>query len=171
MYSTYFFSTINLKQLNLLEQINHFLNFNLVMKVRNIFLIDDNSSTLFLHKYFINKTGIEATLIEFNDARKALEVLQNSSKDQLDIVLLDINMPTMTGWEFLEKIRIWTPSQRASLKICVLSSSCNPEDKIKAKNDPIVDFYSEKPYDHIDMLNVLRNTFTSANRKVEEVEL
>lgn len=61
------------------------------------------------------------------------------------ILLLDINMPTLFGWEVLEEFKNFPESVRRRFKIFMLSSSIDPHDKEKADRNPLVSGYIEKP--------------------------
>jgi len=68
-----------------------------------------------------------------------------------EIILLDLNMPVMDGWEFLEIFQQRFPEFAAKTKIFILSSSINPSDREKAKSESnVVDFLS-KPLDEFEL--------------------
>ena len=62
-----------------------------------------------------------------------------------EAVLLDINMPGMNGWEFVESFYEKFSANRLKCKVCLLSSSLDPRDKEKADKSEFVDFYFSKP--------------------------
>lgn len=71
-----------------------------------------------------------------------MEVLSPESEITL---FLDINMPTITGWEFLEKFQEFTDSVKNQFNIYMLSSSIDPSDIQRAKLNPLVIDFIEKP--------------------------
>ena len=107
--------------------------------ITSVLLIDDDATTNFIHKIVLNKVGIE----EVYEALNGLDAINHLEKSCPDIIFLDINMPLMDGWEFLEE------KERKELcknvKIVMLSSSIRSEDKKKAESYFSVIAYFEKP--------------------------
>jgi CheY-like chemotaxis protein len=107
-----------------------------------ILLIDDDPSVNYLNTLIIEKAEIQAKVCGRTEAAEALEQL---SKGELNpaLIFLDLNMPIMDGWQFLEKYEE-LPQQSRKSKIIILSSTINPSDKEKAsKSSMITDFYSK----------------------------
>lgn len=111
-------------------------------------LVDDDPINNMFNKMLINKIFPSATLISFEEPLKALNHLKESfdrSAIEKTILLLDINMPVMSGWEFLDEFENMDQSIKEKLLIYILSSSINPTDIDKAKsNNNVIDFI-EKP--------------------------
>lgn len=107
-----------------------------------IFLIDDNTIDLLISRKLLLKHDSDLTVIEFNKAQEAIAVLQNATEYSPDLVLLDLNMPGMNGWEFLEAVK-----QQGYQPECVfiLTSSLDERDKAMATNYPSVKGYITKP--------------------------
>ena len=107
---------------------------------------------------WIAHKGVEAVETAFD----ALDYLR--SKDKLkhpkpNIIFLDINMPGMNGWEFLEEYEQLPIDDQAEVILCMLSTSLNPDDESMAKNDPkIVDFI-KKPLTVSQLQAVLEKHF------------
>lgn len=115
---------------------------------KNIFLIDDDKLFIFLLKKTIGLTGINTNVTDFIDGRKALEYLNDnaSSPDKLpDVIFLDLRMPIMDGWEFLEEYGTIVEKLSKKNKLFVFSSSISPFDIEKAKNNPNVTDFIIKP--------------------------
>lgn len=115
---------------------------------KNIFLIDDDKLFIFLLKKTIGLTGINTNVTDFIDGRKALEYLSDnaSSADKLpDVIFLDLRMPIMDGWEFLEEYGAIVEKLSKKNKLFVFSSSISPFDIEKAKNNPNVTDFIIKP--------------------------
>ena len=70
------------------------------------------------------------------------------------MLFLDINMPIMTGWEFMKEFEKLNTLIKDQIFIYILSSSIDQEDKLKAKNHPDVVDYIEKPLS----AEILKNT-------------
>lgn len=114
-----------------------------------ILLIDDDPIIDFLHRKLLIKAGIIAPAITLYNGRTALDELEklNHQLNQEDTVLalLDLNMPILDGWSFLEELKLLYPTLKFNLELFVLSSSNNPDDILKSKNYPYVLDYLNKP--------------------------
>lgn len=80
---------------------------------------------------------------EYLEAEKALARLANISPDEKTLILLDINMPVMNGWDFLNQYL--EKNQHRKDKIIMLSSSIDFQDQQKAKKYDCVEGFIEKP--------------------------
>jgi len=113
-------------------------------------MIDDNSSTNLYHSIMINEAGIkESNVDKFVSSESALNNLwQLKNTDCIDqlpsIILIDINMPGINGWECVDEISKikehinWNPS------IYMVSNSQHPSDLAKAENNPHITDIKEK---------------------------
>ena len=105
-------------------------------------IIDDDKTATFITSMLFKKNFPEKTFLCFNEADKALEFLvENLSNLKDTIVLLDLNMPVLDGFQLLDAIK----DKEHSLKVIILSSSIYPEDKTKALNFPFVHSFLIKP--------------------------
>ena len=117
-------------------------------KVDCILLIDDDEATNFLHKIVINRAGCANKVVAVQSGADALEFLttkSNSRYPQPDIIFLDINMPVMDGWEFLEEYKKLDIECRAKKIVVMLTTSLNPDDRIKAEQCGLLDDFMNKP--------------------------
>lgn len=119
------------------------------MEKKNILtcLIDDDRVHAFVVERMMKKTASNNELIIFNDASHALHYFGKTTEiDKIpDIIFLDINMPVIDGWSFLdefEKIKDTLPKQ---IDIYMVSSSNNPFDKARAQTLKMVKGYIPKP--------------------------
>ncbi|MBW4361977.1 response regulator [Flavobacterium taihuense] len=109
-------------------------------KLNSILLIDDDIATNFISKMLIKKAGITDHIETTLNGQQALDYLTNSGKyEKMDgiypkpmLILLDINMPVMDGWEFAKAFSKLKPNQKGETIIVMLTSSLNPDDKEKA---------------------------------------
>ena len=88
----------------------------------NFLLVDDNSATNFLNKMVIEKSGLANKI---TIAQNGLEALNSVKASAPDFIFLDINMPVMTGWEFLEAHE--KLSQKKSTIVLMISEKLNKE--------------------------------------------
>ncbi len=110
--------------------------------IQCIMLIDDNKTDNFFHERAIKKFNPGIEIITYLSANDALEHLNSDTKVP-DVIFLDINMPGMTGWEFLEEYNKISHGKPKSLIITMLSTSENPDDMGKAQNYGV--FFKSKP--------------------------
>lgn len=93
----------------------------------NIILIDDDEADNYLHKRAIEKSGHYKVLQVFQLAVTALEWLKETD-ETVDLIFLDINMPIMSGFEFLEQYNSLKESKKAESVIVMLTSSADDRD-------------------------------------------
>lgn len=129
--------------------------------MKRIVLIDDDSTTNYLNKLIIERAALVDEVLTFESGKEALDYFRkNQSNEDISLVLLDINMPVMNGWQFLDQYQASNGSE--SNKIVLLSSSINPADKQMAeKKKSVLDFKS-KPLS-VEMLNDLVTSHLQAN--------
>jgi CheY-like chemotaxis protein len=135
-------------------------------KLNCVLLIDDDEPTNFLNKMIIEETGQVEEVKVAQSAREALDYL--SGKGQADIsndlptpelIFLDINMPAMDGWEFLEKYDQLSPEQKAAIIVVMLTTSFNPEDEQKAERISYISSYRNKPLTQEILMGILDEHF------------
>ncbi len=127
---------------------------------KNIFLIDDDKLFIFLLKKTIGLTGINTNITDFIDGRKALEYLSDNASDPEnlpDVIFLDLRMPIMDGWEFLEEYDSIVKNLSKKNKLFVFSSSISPFDIEKAKNDTNVTDFIIKPILKEKIIEILKD--------------
>lgn len=115
------------------------------MMYSKVMLIDDNDLDQFVNSTLLKKSGFVADTSGFVSAIEALEYLETVEDDFPDLILLDIKMPEMSGFEFLDRFAKIPDSRRAGCCVYMLSSSHDPVDLQKAKESPLVSGYLNKP--------------------------
>lgn len=124
---------------------------------KNTYLIDDDPDILYLHRYFLNAYNFFDNLLEFQDASEAIKMLTADHTGESNLVLLDLNMPIMSGWEFVDRICAdFTSEQLETTTIVIVSSSCNPRDISRAEAHPYITSYIEKPFLPADIESLLK---------------
>jgi len=106
-----------------------------------ILLVDDDPIFLTLAEMAIKKESDHIEIFKATNGEEAIDFLKTQS---VDIIFLDLNMPVMNGWEFLDAL----PSSKSNgNQIYVLTSSIDPSDQKKADENPNVTSMLEKPLD------------------------
>lgn len=116
------------------------------MKNKLTYIIDDDKLTVKLMSILISKNEFCEEIKSFYNAQLALEQLkQNSDNHNIlpDAILLDLNMPLMDGWQFLDEFIHLSITKNIS--IFIMTSSIDPADIEKAKKYNVVKNYIEKP--------------------------
>lgn len=108
-----------------------------------IFLVDDDPINNLINKRLLGKVGISDQIIEFLEGEEALTQIEILPSEHQVLIFLDINMPVLNGWEFLEKYIQIFPNRQD--KIVILSSSIDYQDRQKAREYQIVSGFLEKP--------------------------
>ncbi|WP_425392037.1 response regulator [Ekhidna sp.] len=108
--------------------------------IKSVLLVDDDPANNFVHKLMITRLGLADEIVAMESVKEALDYLET---EHPDVILLDINMPALSGWDFMD--RFSSMNIASETKVYMVSSSVNPEDRERAvKNDLIADFI-EKP--------------------------
>jgi CheY-like chemotaxis protein len=115
--------------------------------IKNIFLIDDDLIYTYLSKRIIATTGIKTSVSEFSDGLQAIDFLKdnmNQTEMLPDIIFLDLNMPVMGGWDFLQEYASVKSGIKKEILLYIVSSSISPYDLERAKKiDEVTDFISK----------------------------
>lgn len=104
-----------------------------------IFLVDDQGIANFINKKLIEVSSISDDVYDFTNPLDALDAIKEINPD---LILLDLNMPEMTGWEFLNRMR--TIESTSKVAICTSSTSAFDKERMKEYADVVID-YCEKP--------------------------
>ena len=108
-----------------------------------IFIIDDNQIDLLISRKLLLKNSTELDIQEYSQARQALSAIKSNQDDKPDIILLDLNMPEMDGWGFLNELK--EADIQSGFKVYVLTSSLDDRDRTRAQEYRVVEGYLTKP--------------------------
>jgi CheY-like chemotaxis protein len=117
-------------------------------KYDKVMVIDDSDSDLYVAEHYLKKYFVAANVISAESAMEGLDYLlqyANSVEQLPSIIFLDIRMPVMDGFEFLEKYKKLPSSVHERCTVIMLSSSADPRDHERIKNDPFVKKFINKP--------------------------
>lgn len=131
-----------------------------------IMLVDDNPHDNFYHEREIRKHNKETVIITKNSGEEAIDYLKSDINDDgmhPDLIFLDINMPGMNGWEFLEEYNKLDEELKSRIVIVMLTTSVNPDDESKAKTWKIVSDYITKPLTKDMMVSIIDKYFSHKN--------
>lgn len=136
-----------------------------MIQLNCIMLIDDNKIDNFFHERVIKKADAAKTIISVESGEEALDYLKKvNGNPRPDLIFLDINMPGMNGWEFLEHYRQLDKSLQSGMVVVMLSTSQNPDDHEMAKTHGILSDFKTKPLTK-EMLADILETYQSKAKK------
>lgn len=109
------------------------------------YLIDDEAFDQKMYQRIISRTGLVRETKSFLAADHALEHLRAHPEEEVDAIFLDINMPRMTGFEFLETATEELGPTFAKVCIVMLTTSLDPGDRARAETFAVVKDFLNKP--------------------------
>lgn len=112
-------------------------------KLKRILLIDDDVNTNFYNRILFEQAKVCDEILEFQNAEEGLDFLKK--ENEVSLVLLDINMPIMNGWQFLEAYEQLNEKQKEAIIVVMLTSSINMDDQEKAAMYDSVKKFIRKP--------------------------
>ena len=116
-------------------------------KINRVLLVDDDDDANFFQEKLIRKKNFAEHVDKACNGVEALEYLNTCIKGKHplpEIIFLDLNMPKMNGWSFLEKYNQLDEEIKNKIVLIILTSSINPDDAEKAKQTPEVKGYKNK---------------------------
>ncbi len=130
------------------------------MKKKIIWVVDDDAIYQTIINRLIIKSDAFSAHSSFINGKEAMNMLKTMLEDiesLPDIILLDINMPVMDGWEFMEEIKMIKSKISKHIIIYIVSSSIALEDKNKSKNFTDIVGYISKPVSVADLVSIIQS--------------
>jgi CheY-like chemotaxis protein len=117
-------------------------------RIGNLWIIDDDPMTSFYIKRLAELGDFADIISIYDQARGAADYLlhhKQSAEHLPDFILLDIYMPELDGWGFLQQFEKIKDQLIKKIEICIISSSNHPKDRERAEDLPFVKAYVQKP--------------------------
>lgn len=131
-------------------------------RYKAVMLIDDNNIDNFINEKIIKTSGFAVNVYKHTSIASGLEFLKNMETIKRffsdiipEVIFLDINLPILDGFQFLEEFERFSSELKERIKIVILTSSINPSDVEKAKTYERVVNYHSKPLLAKDLKNIL----------------
>lgn len=128
-------------------------------KIEIACIIDDDQVYVFGLKRLIEISNFCKNVLVFENGEEALKYLKpivSSAEDLPDVILLDINMPVMDGWQFLEEFTKIRPTLQKEVTIYMVSSSVQQKDIDRAKQYSEITDYIIKPIKLDDLTKIMQ---------------
>ena len=123
--------------------------------VKNVLLVDDDKISNFINSKVLSRTGIVKELHTAMNGKEALDHINKSgTKWSPDVIFVDLNMPVMDGFQFIEAFSKLDHSKTDKVKLVIVTSSEDPEDMARARSLGVKD-YLVKPMKEADILRIL----------------
>ncbi|WP_405400504.1 response regulator [Maribacter sp. Asnod2-G09] len=129
-------------------------------KVQNCCIIDDDPIFVYGTKRIIKEVDFATSVLVYSNGQEALDGLTKlcMAREPLpDVIFLDLNMPILNGWEFLDEFKNCKSKRSKKIVIYIISSSVDPRDLERVKNYEQVDTYILKPITPDDLAKILGN--------------
>ena len=106
-------------------------------KLGEVLLVDDYDADNFMHEMLFDEMGVSKRVTVATNAIEALEYLptpKNGQYPRPELILLDINMPIMNGWDFLKVYQSLDDNARGDVVLMMVTTSLNPDDREAARS-------------------------------------
>lgn len=121
-----------------------------------VMLVDDESFDQMMYKRILGRSQMAEDIVSFTYAEEALAYLSAPENPQVDLILLDINMPRMSGFEFLEAAEAELSDAFRAAVVIMLTTSLTPADRERADGFDAVKAYFNKPLEQADLHRAAR---------------
>jgi CheY-like chemotaxis protein len=128
-----------------------------VKKSQTICIIDDDDIYLFLSKKTIHRFNADIQISTYGNGEDAINAFRKmilSNETLPDIILLDINMPIMDGWQFMDNYKQLNSQISHNISVYISSSSLDPADIERSKKHTEVKGFLHKPLDNETLMQI-----------------
>ncbi len=123
---------------------------------KEVFIIDDDPILRLIVKKMIHNIDSSVICHQFENGEKGIVAMGRfSHTNNPVIVLLDINMPILDGWGFLDRLNEMNLDGYKNIQLCIVSSSINESDILKASQYNLVRKFLHKPLNKEDIVEIL----------------
>lgn len=125
-----------------------------------ILLIDDDNATNYLHKYYLEEWGICERVLSAEDGRIALDLINNTPdlfSSSNNLILLDINMPVMNGFEFLQEYEKMCSSKKADCLFVMLTTELSEGYQQRANQILDINGFVKKPLNQEELVQQVKS--------------
>ena len=130
--------------------------------LHSILLIDDDEATNFLHKMVIKKSGCANHVhVEYNGelAINYLSTKKDGKYPAPDLIFLDLNMPRMNGWGFMEAYQKLPSEMKGKAAIVMLTTPLTPDDVLRSKSFTEIAEFRSKPMTQNMLMDIIEKYF------------
>lgn len=127
-------------------------------KIDTLCVIDDDDIYTFTIKRIIAKAEVAEKTIFFHNGRVAIDFIHDCVEaiaNLPDMILLDLNMPVLDGWQFLDEFIKLVPRIGKKILIYIVSSSIDEDDFKRAKEMELVSDFIVKPLNAMDLRSIV----------------
>lgn len=128
--------------------------------IKNLTLIDDDEIFVYLTKKTILQTSLVERIHNFDNGQDALDFLKDHQEDPdklPEVILLDLNMPIMDGWQFLKEFTKLKPLVKNMIRIYICTSSISPDDASRVNEIKDVSDFIIKPFSTDKLREMIQN--------------
>ncbi|MFN6944725.1 MAG: two-component system response regulator [Cytophagaceae bacterium] len=133
------------------------------LELNHVLLIDDDTINNYINEKLLKKLNFSQDIKILLNGEEAIKYLQSQVDSDPDffpeLILLDINMPVMDGFEFLEAFKELNFKNKSQITIIMLTTSTNPSDVTRVKSSIVAD-YINKPLTEIKLQNMMNKFFS-----------
>ncbi|MEM9430770.1 MAG: response regulator [Pseudomonadota bacterium] len=110
-----------------------------------VMLVEDSQEDRYFARRILRKLDESCEVIEFEYVDDALSHLRTPGRKPIDLIIADINMPKLTGFDFVDAFGNLYSELKGAARVFLASHSINPRDRDRAEAHPVVEGYLEKP--------------------------
>lgn len=132
-----------------------------MQKLPCVLLVDDDQTTNYLNQLLLKRLQVTDKILVAHNGREALDALAEHCHEEDTcpaLILLDVNMPVMNGFEFLQAYAQLPAAQRRATVVVMLTTSLHPQDVERARRMEVADFLS-KPLSNQHLTDILQKHF------------